>query len=373
MAKQYTYARNVIQWNLNLWFGEDANPDQNESDICLRDELTEGYNVLPNFFISATIPESLDYNETPIEVTKHKPDTRVSQQYKNRLFDRDTLLITHYDVNFLYVVSLYARNNVFKKKQWQIEVRNIFRDKIRKELSHRYDFYAMRAKSGVDSREYIETHFRDILGKVFAPYEDKSIIALALRDLPEFEAENAKLLAQLSESFTVVECDLGTDPRPLLPPPAATINVSFTGIKKRGVIMVMMENYDSRSLKFMELGKVAVPIKYTPDGMDILANATNIGSVLFHKRHQTGQHLFVLREPVRFVPKDRIPEDFFLSTTNIKKPIPDTEIVYLYALLDIDTHNELDSSALDCQRKPFDVKEERYDAQYSNLSDLIVP
>ena len=373
VAKQYTYARNVIQWNLNLWFGEDANPDQNESDICLRDELTEGYNVLPNFFISATIPESLDYNETPIEVTKHKPDTRVSQQYKNRLFDRDTLLITHYDVNFLYVVSLYARNNVFKKKQWQIEVRNIFRDKIRKELSHRYDFYAMRAKSGVDSREYIETHFRDILGKVFAPYEDKGIIALALRNLPEFEAENAKLLAQLSESFTVIECDLGTDPRPLLPPPVATINVSFTGIKKRGVIMVMMENYDSRSLKFMELGKVAVPIKYTPDGMDILANATNIGSVLFHKRHQTGQHLFVLRESVRFVPKDRIPEDFFLSTTNIKKPIPDTEIVYLYALLDIDTHNELDSSALDCQRKPFDVKEERYDAQYSNLSDLIVP
>ena len=26
-------------------------------------------------------------------------------------------------------------------------------------------------------------------------------------------------------------------------------------------------------------------------------------SVLFHKRHQTGQHLFVLRESVRFVPK----------------------------------------------------------------------
>lgn len=137
--------------------------------------------------------------------------------------------------------------------------------------------------------------------------------------------------------------------------------------------MVMMENYDSRSLKFKENGKVAVPIKYSEDGMEILGNAANIGSVLFHKRHQTGQHLFELRDAVRFVPKNKIPANYFLSTANINKPIPDTEIVYLYALLDIDTANELDSSVMDCQRKPSAEKEERYDAQYSNLSDLIVP
>lgn len=52
--KQYTYARNVVQWNLNLFLGltkaENGQPQ-------LRDELTEGYNPIPNFFISAHIPQ----------------------------------------------------------------------------------------------------------------------------------------------------------------------------------------------------------------------------------------------------------------------------------------------------------------------------
>ncbi len=370
VAKQYTYARNVIQWNLNLFFGEDSDGEPHETDFCLRDELTEGYNVVPNFFISATIPDNLSYDDT-IDTTKRKAQTFVSQQYRNRLFDRDTLLITHYDVNFLYVVSLYARDNTFKKKEWQRKVRNIFRDKIRQELSRRYYFYAMRAKPGINSREYIETHFRDILGKVFAPYEDKGIIALALRDKPEFQQENDKLLAQLQDSFTVVECDLGTDPRPLLPPPSAVTEVA-PQIRKRGVFMVMMENFAKKAPKFWETGKIAVPIRYTADGMEILSNASNIGSVLFHTRHVTGQHLYELKENVRFVPKDQIPAKYYLTVKNLAQPNPEEEVVFLYALLDIEMGSELDSSMIDCQKKPFASAKERYDAQFALLEDLVV-
>ena len=148
IAKQYTYARNVIQWNLNLFFGEDTDDKPMETDFCLRDEVTEGYNVIPNFFISATIPEDLSYTDT-IEKARKKATTFVSQQFRNRLFDRDTLLVTHYDVNFLYVVSLYARNNAYLKKEWRNKVREIFRKKIQEELATRYNFYAMRPKPGV--------------------------------------------------------------------------------------------------------------------------------------------------------------------------------------------------------------------------------
>lgn len=227
VAKQYTYARNVIQWNLNLFFGEDTESKPRETDFCLRDEITEGYNIIPNFFISATVPDDLSYTDT-VEKAQKSATTFVSQQFRNRLFDRDTLLVTHYDVNFLYVVSLYARNNAYRKKEWREEVRGIFRDNIQKELEKRFKFFAMRPKPGVDTREFIETHFRDILGKVYAPYDDKDIIALALDNRKQFEEENSHVLAELGEAFTIVECPLGQDPRKLLPPVSAGTAVPST-------------------------------------------------------------------------------------------------------------------------------------------------
>lgn len=360
VAKQYTYARNVIQWNLNLFFGEDSDSKPRETDFCLRDEITEGYNIIPNFFISATVPDDLSYTDT-VEKAQKSATTFVSQQFRNRLFDRDTLLVTHYDVNFLYVVSLYARNNAYRKKEWREKVRGIFRDKIQKELEERFKFFAMQPKPGIDTREFIETHFRDILGKVYAPYDDKDIIALALDNRKQFDEENSYVLAELGEAFTIVECPLGQDPRELLPP-LNSISTFIHSVKKQGVFMIMMENFTSKFQKFQETGKIAVPIRYTCDGMELLSNAANIGSVLFHTRHITGQHLFELRESVRFVPQRQVPNDYYLTVKNPAQPNPDEEVAFLYALLDINTTHELDSSTLDCQNKPFASQKERYDA-----------
>lgn len=381
VAKQFTYARNVIQWNLNLFFGEDADKaDRRETDFCLRDDVTEGYNVIPNFFISGMVPADLNYRDH-IEETGKKAKTHVSRQYVNRLFDRDTLLVTHYDVNFLFVLSLYARDNAMQKQQWREKVRNIFRDKIRAELSRRYKFHAMRAKPGVNSDTWLKEHFADIIGKVFAPYtEDKGIIALALSDptIPEnehdralIEEENSRIIALVDESFIREPLpNLGTDPRPMLPPPVAL--PAIPAGKKTGVFMVMMENYLAKSQKFRESGKIAVPIRYTDSGMDLITNGANIGLVLFHKRHVEGQHLFSLKDNVRFVPKDHVPEAYYMTVKNPAQPNPDEEVVFLYALLDIDMAEELDSSAIDCQRKPFAKKTERYDAQFSPFTDLIL-
>ena len=71
--KQYTYARNVIQWNLDI-FNSGQIP---ASGIQLRDEVTEGYNIIPNFFVSAKMDEHFDYTNDGIEKTdrrknKHK-------------------------------------------------------------------------------------------------------------------------------------------------------------------------------------------------------------------------------------------------------------------------------------------------------------
>lgn len=369
VAKQYTYARNVISWNLNLFFGDDADDKPRETDFCLRDEVTEGYNIIPNFFISATVPYDLSYGDT-IEVTKKSARTFTSQQFRNRLFDRDTLLITHYDVNFLYVVSLYGRNNAAQKRGWRDKVRNIFRDKIRQVLEDRYDFYAMQAKPGVLAPEYIKAHFQDVLGKVYRPFGKEHLYALALDKSKRYTEDNNALKSQLTEYFDIVDYTLGEDPTSKLPQYSGVAS-ALSSLNKEGVFMVMMENFATKSLKFYETGKLAVPIHYTADGMELINNAASIGSVLFHTRKPDGQHLFRLTEDVRFVPKTLIPHEYYLSVQNPSPRDTGEETVFLYALLDIDMTDELDSSTLNCQNKPFASQKERYDVQYSTLSILI--
>lgn len=71
------------------------------------------------------------------------------------MFDRDTFLLAHYDVNFLFVVALYGRNNATSKVQWRDKVRKMFRKEIQQMLKENFEFYAMTAKSDIDANAYI--------------------------------------------------------------------------------------------------------------------------------------------------------------------------------------------------------------------------
>ena len=216
--KQFTYTRNVIQWNLNLFLDESKeNKELQKTHPKYRDDRTEGYNVVPNFFISAKMDEKLSYADN-ISASDRKENTFLSRHFTNRLFDRDTLLVYHYDVNFLYVVSLYARENKFQKAQWKEKVRELFREKIQAALTEKYAFYAMRAKPGVDDKEYLETHFQQLLGKVYMPFQQyDDIYSLALDNDEKCQQENKLLLEQLEAYFFVEPCPLGHDPQEVLP------------------------------------------------------------------------------------------------------------------------------------------------------------
>lgn len=225
--KQFTYARNVIQWNLNLFMSDEEDADiendrRNFGNVeKLRDDETEGYNVIPNFFISATLDEDLSYKDE-IRLTEKKNKSFSSLQFKNRLFDRDTLLVCHYDVNFLYVVMLYARNNKGQKAVWKNKVRKMFREEIQSMLKEKYDFYAMEARPHVDGTAYIREHFKDVVGKVYSPFDDHhGILSLAL-DREDPDHDNDKILDMLRENFFVEPCELGRDPREVLPELKAT-------------------------------------------------------------------------------------------------------------------------------------------------------
>lgn len=214
--KQFTYARNVIQWNLNLFMNGDAADSEWMGKVpMLRDAVTEGYNIIPNFFISARLNKELSYKED-IEIADKKQIYFSNKQFENRLFDRDTLLICHYDVNFLYVVSLYARNNAIQKDNWKAKVREMFRTEIQRILSEKFEFYAMMPHPDVDAVTYIKEHFQEVLGKIYTPYSNKNIFSLALETDEKYKEDNANLLAELRNHFFVERCGIGENPESLV-------------------------------------------------------------------------------------------------------------------------------------------------------------
>lgn len=216
--KQNTYARNVIQWNLDLWLNGKVDTSDEFQNIQIFDPLTEGYNIIPNFFISAAIDnETLSYEDN---IIPHEEQYPINVQFKNRLYDRDTLLLSRYNVNFLFIVALYGRNKTSNKADWKRKVREMFRTETQQVLKEHYNFYVMTAKEGVSASNYIEEHFQQLLGKIFNPYEDREhqkYYSLALDNGKEFDDENETILAQLRDSFYVEMCSLGDDPRELLP------------------------------------------------------------------------------------------------------------------------------------------------------------
>ena len=184
--KQYTYARNVIQWNINLFLDGEVNGEYPQ----LRDSLTEGYNPIPNFFISARIPNKktggskfLSFDDK--ELKAQDGGVQLNRQFENRLFDRDTLLLCHYDVNFLYIVSLYGRNNKSAQSAWREYVRKEFRSKIQNTLNRLYTFRTLQPRDGMDCYQFIQNNFQQLNGKLYRPKADCNYLILALMKAEE--------------------------------------------------------------------------------------------------------------------------------------------------------------------------------------------
>ena len=257
VAKQFTYARNVIQWNLNLFMKGDESDEDWKMDWNqfrevpkLRDDVTEGYNIIPNFFISATMEEDLSYRDT-IRLTEKDNKYFTSDQFNNRLFDRDTLLVCHYDVNFLFVVSLYALNNKSKKASWKKKVRDIFRSEIQNMLQKNYQFYAMTSHPDEDGKHYIKTHFQEVLGKMYSPYANTDYFSLALDK--KDEENNKHLLEELRKHFYVVDCSLGDNPQEVI---SNALKETPASIKakpaEKNILTGLVRRTDGNYKKFMD-------------------------------------------------------------------------------------------------------------------------
>ena len=205
LFKQYTYAKNIIQTQLN-WF------HAKKKHLKYRDELTEGYNITPNFFISGYVKK--EYKFTSPELRLEERSFPKNYQFKNRIFDRDTLFLRMYDINFLFALYAYVNRSQSVRTKFKEAAKKQFRDDFIEFIDKEHDFYILKARGSASLKDLVDSHFREINGKVFCPYEkgDAHWGLLIMGLDREAYRENAMLLASLSNDFIIKEYHLGTEP-----------------------------------------------------------------------------------------------------------------------------------------------------------------
>ena len=321
--KQFTYARNVIQWNLDLFLDDNRNKEQEEEKrkgtSILRNEETEGYNIIPNFFISAQ-QKDLQMHSDITWIDKNNKEF-TSRQFRNRLFDRDTLLVCHYNVNFLYVVALYGRKNEGMKTTWRDKVKDQFRREIQSMLDYHFQFHVMTPREHIDGQNIIRQNFKDLLGKVYLPYPDgqngQKFYSLAL-EKPEtientnvrkvVEEENKQTIALLEPYFEIIECKIGEDKRGELktPPPDGIIFAK----EEELALLITKEgrNFELAIEQLKKTHQVGIALKMDGAVLQLVEGFTKAKYLIIHNKSTNFMVFGFAGKGPRLIPSDQAEE-----------------------------------------------------------------
>lgn len=172
--KQFTYAKNVIQFNIDLLNKKGQN---HLGSLRYRDKTTEGYNISPNFFIYGYIDDIENYD---IHSIKKKGKPVPSYHFEDRLFDRDTLFVHQYKINFLYVLKAYTNFNESEIQSFRKEIKDTFRNHFLNFFNDKedcgFEFYESLLKTE-DYETFVESNFKKLNGKCFCTIDNKLLLA----------------------------------------------------------------------------------------------------------------------------------------------------------------------------------------------------
>lgn len=192
--KQITYAKNVIQYNIDLL--NDRNRKYRDN-IRYRDETTEGYNITPNFFIYGYIGDAGNYDKHELLSTG---DIMESFHFPYRLFDRDTLFVHQYKINFLFVLKAYSTSGMSSVEAFKAEVKQTFRQRFIDYFNDAdrsgYSFYQL--KAGIQHEGFMTSNFRALNGKCMITSDGKFLMA-------KHRDDHCRRLATLLQHFDPYE------------------------------------------------------------------------------------------------------------------------------------------------------------------------
>lgn len=199
--KQFTYAKNVIQFNINILNDKDYIPSLINKSIRYRDEITEGYSISPNFFIQGVIKNYNDFDSIDLYPIPNK-DIEQNSHFEERLFDRDTLFIKYYEINFLFVLNAYSNFSEDKIK----EIRNNFKvssnQHFKKYFNEKsgFNFYQLLFETEEDLKFFVNSEFRFLTGRIIRTLSNPKRLILAINPSMEEKSGN-----NLSDRFTIYE------------------------------------------------------------------------------------------------------------------------------------------------------------------------
>ena len=188
--KQFTYAKNIIQYNVDLF--NEGNP------ICqYRDELTEGYNISPNFFIQAYIDDLNISSPKSGFLPDSSLERRSNYHFSNRVFDRDSLRLCSFKINFLFVIKSYVTAKPAVVLRFRNDVHSQIRNSFVDFYNSEYDFYKLK----VDNQDkFVNDNFKLLNGKLYRSSADVNFGSVTLGlSSSGFEDENIKIFNLLKD------------------------------------------------------------------------------------------------------------------------------------------------------------------------------
>lgn len=183
--KQFTYTRNIYQQFFDASY--DEKKYFQSINARLRDEASEGYNVIPNIFILGTVNHG-DYNEVSNPPLKSSGEPAQTQHFANRLFDRDTQVIFYAELDFNFAVQSYLS----KSSAFTTSIRALIRNNV---LKWYYETYHMLRLSGPRITDALRYDFALLNGRVFSDGESGALI-VAVQQNDEVVLNNIKELGR---------------------------------------------------------------------------------------------------------------------------------------------------------------------------------
>jgi len=200
--KQFTYAKNVIQFNIDL-LNEGKKINNN---IRYRDKVTEGYNITPNFFIQGVVTDIFNFDDDKLAIDFDK-GIKHSYHFKERIFDRDSLFVNHYSINFLFVLKSYTNKSSFELEKYRVEIHKKFRTNFVSYLKKQnlFKFYHTEFESKELLKQFIDTEFRNLTGRVYISKSNDRRLIIAVNgsdfELKEYFTDRFNTTHRIRETF----------------------------------------------------------------------------------------------------------------------------------------------------------------------------
>lgn len=177
--KQFTYAKNIIQYNIDIFNNSPRIYESNK--LKYRDNITEGYNITPNFLLYGIIENHEDFINDNLDTISIdlKNSIKHSYHWKTRIFDRDSLFICQYKINYLFVLNAYTEKSESSLIDYRINTKKKFRNNFIKYFEDRnmsnFMFYKLELN---DLKQFVYENFKLLNGKCFSLNETTLLIAL---------------------------------------------------------------------------------------------------------------------------------------------------------------------------------------------------